>query len=117
MLLFLPPRLGESFSVAPDAAVLCFTACISIISAIVFWPGAGFARNGSRSGHLAQGRIAKHRWRRADWLRKVLVLRRVAFSVVLVGDAVSSRHQLAACGLSIPDSPYQNVMTRLMHKI
>src|ERR1700733_3727176 len=36
MLLFLPPRLSESFSVAPNAAVLSFTACISIVSAIVF---------------------------------------------------------------------------------
>ncbi len=112
MLLFLPPRLGDSFTVAPDAVVLCFTACISIISAIVFGlapalrataldPAISLKGGGSQTS-LGGARIG---------LRKVLVVAQVAFSVVLVVMAGLFAHSLAGLRSINPGFTYQNVMT------
>jgi predicted permease len=112
MLLFLPPRLSESFSVAPNAAVLSFTACISIVSAIVFGLApalrataldpATALRGGASQAAVGSARIS---------LRKALVVAQVAFSVVLVVMAVLFAHSLAGLRSINPGFTYQSVMT------
>jgi predicted permease len=112
MLLFLPAGLSDSFSVAPDAAVLSFTACISIVSAIIFGlapalrataldPAISLKGGGSQAS-LGGVRIG---------LRKTLVIAQVAFSVVLVVMAGLFAHSLAGLRSVNPGIAYQNVMT------
>jgi putative ABC transport system permease protein len=112
MLLFLPPGLSDSFSVAPDAAVLCFTACISIISAIVFGLAPALRATAldpalSLKGGASQAPVGGTR----IGLRKVLVVAQVAFSVVLVAMAGLFAHSLAGLLSINPGFTYQSVMT------
>jgi putative ABC transport system permease protein len=110
MLLFLPPRLGDSFSVAPSAAVLCFTACISIVSAVVFGLAPALRATALDPAICLKGGASQTAGVRFS-LRKALVIAQVAFSVVLVVMAGLFAHSLAGLRSINPGFTHQNVMT------
>ena len=112
MLLFLPPGLSDSFSVAPNAAVLGFTACISIISVLVFGLAPALRATAldpaiSLKGGGPQAAPGRSR----IGFRKALVVAQVAFSVVLAVLAGLFAHSLAGLRSINPGFTYQNVMT------
>jgi predicted permease len=112
MLLFLPADSSGTLNIVPAAAVLAFTAGISIISALLFGlapalraaaldPAAALKDSGSPAlrGGLHVG------------LRKALVVAQVALSAVLVVAAGLFTHSLAQLRSINPGFRYQNVLT------
>jgi len=112
MLLFLPASLSDSFTVGPDAAVLGFTACVSILSAIVFGLAPALRATDLDPAYALKGGGAQAAMGGARaGFRKALVVAQVAFSVVLVVMAGLFAHSLAGLRSIDPGFTHQSVMT------
>ncbi len=104
--------VSDTFKVAPSGAVLLFTACISILSTIVFGLAPALRATAldpaiSLKAGGSQASIGGSRAR----LRKALVIAQVAFSAVLVVMAGLFAHSLAGLRSINPGFTYQSVMT------
>jgi len=112
MLLFVPAGSSDEFHVAPDAAVLAFTAGISILSALLF--GLAPALRATALDPAATlkegGTPSAGRGPRAG-LRQALVVVQVAFSVVLVVAAGLFAHSLRDLHSINAGFAFQNVVT------